>query len=376
MLSEQAFSRRANRVPSCDHPHVQPLSDDRGAVSCRPARRIRAARKTRPKPQQVPTAGKKVSSRRFLTRRWRMASIVPWVACQSSLAMRSGGMRFVILSGVFLLAVSCSSVVEPVPVAVSASPSPALPAAPPQQIGPTRPLIQPAASLPAAQPKVTRGDFSGIVFEGVAFDSRSHRLVVVDQAGGPGSTFLDAAGAAASVQGVAAVNGGFFTPEGEPLGLVMAAGNRAGAWNSASSLGSGVWYDSGATAICRREKLGRAGALSMRELLQAGPMLVDGGQVVTGLDAVKVSARTMILWDGGSRWWIGRCTPASLARTAAALGGAGVPGWQVRHALNLDGGRSSELWVSGEISGGPIVRRSPWNRPVRNFLVLARASGE
>ncbi len=285
-------------------------------------------------------------------------------------------MRFLILSGVFLLAVSCSPVVEPMTATVAESPAPALPAATPQQIEPTIPVSEPVASLPTAQPKVTRGEFSGIVFEGVAFDARDYRLVVVDQAAGPGSTFLDAAGAATSVRGLAAVNGGFFTPEGEPLGLVMAAGKRAGAWNSASSLGSGVWYDSGTSAICRREKLGRTGALSMRELLQAGPMLVDGGRVVTGLDAVKVSARTMILWDGGSRWWIGRSAPASLAQTAMTLAGAGVPGWPVRHALNLDGGRSSELWVSGQISGGPIARRTPWNRPVRNFLVLVRANGE
>jgi hypothetical protein len=216
---------------------------------------------------------------------------------------------------------------------------------------------------------------SGIEFVGVGFDARVHRLAVVDQAGGPGSRFADAAEAGRSAGGIAAVNGGFFTPDGGPLGLVIAAGKRAGAWNSTTSLGSGVWYAgaNGASGISRRENLGLTGAAGMRELLQAGPMLFWNGRAVTGLDAEKSSARTMVLWDGGSRWWIGRSSPASLARIAEALTSAPVPGWPVKHALNLDGGRSSELWVSEKVGGGPVSIRPPWNKAVRNFLVLVPA---
>lgn len=272
-------------------------------------------------------------------------------------------MRFV--SGVVLmmLMAACAPVRE-----APALARPATAIRPPQA---AMELVKPdLPALPAEEPRVSRGEFSGITFEGVSFDARSHRLVVIDQADGPGSRFADAAAAAQSVGGLAAVNGGFFTPEGEPLGLVIAAGERSGTWNTASSLGSGVWHESDRSAISRREKLGRAGAAGMRELLQAGPMLVENGRVVSGLDSVKASARTMILWNGGSRWWIGRSTPASLAQTAAALDSHKIPGWPVRHALNLDGGRSSELWVSPQVSGGPLLRRPPWNRPVRNFLVL------
>jgi hypothetical protein len=259
-----------------------------------------------------------------------------------------------------LLAVSCAPIAERAhPVAERPVP-PAL-AVP---VSPSHPVEEP--------PRVVTGVFSGITFQGVAFDARSHKLVVVDQPGGPGSRFADAAGAAAAVNGLAAVNGGFFTPEGEPLGLVIASGKRAGAWNSSTSLGSGVWHadGSGGSAIDRREALGKASAAAMRELLQAGPMLVWNGRAVAGLDAEKSSARTMVLWDGGSRWWIGRCPPATLARTAAALASAPVPGWPVKHALNLDGGRSSDLWISDHVSGGPVSIRPPWNKAVRNFLVL------
>ena len=226
---------------------------------------------------------------------------------------------------------------------------------------------------PILPPRIARREISGIMFEGVAFDSRSHRLVVADQPGGPGSLYADSAAAAKALGGIAAVNAGFFTPEGAPLGLVAAAGKISGAWNGTSSLGSGVWHQTraGRSAITRREALGRGKAKSSRELIQAGPLLVENSRVVGGLDAAKASARTVILWDGGSRWWVGCTSPCTLAALAQALDAGEPADWTVRQALNLDGGRSSDLWISRDLPGGPILRRPPWNRPVRNFLVLS-----
>ena len=231
------------------------------------------------------------------------------------------------------------------------------------------PPVAPPALVPPAlvPPQVVAREISGITFEGVAFDSSEHRLVVADQASGPGSKFADSAAAARAAGGIAAVNAGFFTPEGDPLGLVVAAGKISGSWNTASSLGSGVWFEnsSGNTAIARRGVINRAEASAMRELIQAGPLLVENSHAVSGLEATKSSVRTLILWDGGTRWWIGRSSPCTLA----ALGHA-LAAWPSRHALNLDGGRSSDLWISETVSGGPVLQRSSWNRPVRNFLVL------
>lgn len=232
--------------------------------------------------------------------------------------------------------------------------------------------VPPIPTLPVNPPQVTTWEISGITFEGVAFDSRSQRLVVADQPGGPGSKYPDATAAGKSLNGLAAVNAGFFTPEGAPLGLVASSGKISGAWNRASSLGNAVWYQSaaGSSAIVRREKLGHAAASAMRDLIQAGPLLVENGRSVGGLEASKTSARSVILWDGGSRWWLGCSSPCTLAALAQALA-AGTPAdWPIRQALNLDGGRSSDLWISEAVSGGPILRRPSWNRPVRNFLVL------
>ena len=228
------------------------------------------------------------------------------------------------------------------------------------------------ATTPASSPRVTVTEISGIEFAGVAFDSRSHHLTVVDQPNGPGSRYPDSESAARSLAGSAAVNAGFFTPEGAPLGLVVSSGKISGAWNSASSLGSGVWYrdPAGVMAIVRREKLGRSRTSAMRELIQAGPLLVESGQAVGGLEPTKSSARSIILWDGGSRWWIGCGSPCTLAALGQALANSSPAGWPVHAALNLDGGRSSDLWIADSVPGGPILRRPPWNRPVRNFLVL------
>jgi hypothetical protein len=261
------------------------------------------------------------------------------------------------------------------PLASCVPAKPVPPAAIPVTLAATPISAPPPAAVvsePAAPAKAASGGISGITFSGVAFDSRDYRLVVVDQPDGPGSMFADAAEAARARGGVAGINGGFFTPEGEPLGWVLSSGKISGSWNPASSLGSGIWHtaSSGNTAISRRDHLGRKAAAGMRELIQAGPLLVENRRAVSGLESSKSSARSVILWDGGSRWWIGCSTPCTLDALAQALAEGQPAGWPVRQALNLDGGRSADLWVSSSVSGGPISQRPPWNRPVRNFLVL------
>jgi hypothetical protein len=234
------------------------------------------------------------------------------------------------------------------------------------------PVPRPPPAIATFAPRVVQRTISGIEFEGVEFDARRQRLRVVDQAAGPSSQFADAASAARAHAGHAAVNAGFFTPQGEPLGMVIQQGKKSGAWNSTSSLGSGIWSDDPAAgpSIRRRETIAPAVAKTQRELLQAGPMLISYGRAVSGLDPTKSSVRTLILWDGSSRWWIGRSSPCSLAALSQALASRSPTGWPIVQALNLDGGRSADLWVSASVAGSPLTRRAPWNRPVRNFLVL------
>ena len=289
------------------------------------------------------------------------------------------GMRSALLLGLGMLA-GCLPARELPPVDIPPPPArPTRMAAP----APTAPsVLEPVAArsepqvpkrpVPApSAPRVAAKTIEGITFEGVSFDSRTHRLRVLDQADGPGSHWADAAAAATSSGGIAAINAGFFTPEGAPLGKVVTNRESRGGWNRSSSLGSGVWLESadGTPSILRREAA--SPNLKARELLQAGPMLVEQGNSVAGLDSSKSAVRTLILWDGGQQWWIGRTSPCSLAALAAATRNGRPGGWPVHHALNLDGGRSADLWVSAAVDGGPLTRRSILNRPVRNFLVLA-----
>jgi hypothetical protein len=280
--------------------------------------------------------------------------------------MRGECMRFWMLAPLFSVLAACYPAAPLQRPSVRAEVSPDVPA-----VG-SPPIILESPEAPLRAPEVTTAVIQGITFEGVAFDARSHRLVVADQAAGPGTEFLDAASAARSRGGLAAINAGFFTPEGAPLGLVVSQGVALGAWNSASSLGSGLWREDarGQMALVRREALGRSAAGNSKELIQAGPLLRENGRLVTGLESTKLSLRTLILHDGGTRWWIGRGSPCSLADLGNALAAGNPAGWPVVDALNLDGGRSSDLWASSAIAGGPLVRRTPWNRAVRNFLIL------
>lgn len=231
---------------------------------------------------------------------------------------------------------------------------------------------QKVAAGPGEKLRLTSKSIGSITLSGVAFDSRSHRLKVVDQPRGPGSIYPDAASAARSLGGVAGVNAGFFTPEGQPLGLVMSSGKPSGSWNSASSIGNALWYrgPNGKTEICRRDKIGRKAAGSMPELLQSGPLLVENGNAVKGMETDKISGRMALLWDGGNRWWIGRASPCSLDAFGKALATGSPAGWPVKMALNLDGGRSVDFWASSSVPGGPKAYRAPFGKPARNFLIL------
>ncbi len=245
---------------------------------------------------------------------------------------------------------------------------------------PTAPLLSlppvtgtppiPLPSPPAKAPALARKTIRGIFFEGVSFDSRNHRLRVIDQALGPGSTYGTSREAAAAHRALTAMNAGFFTPEGEPLGLVVSAGKRSGAWNSASSLGSGVFTESTSGRLSLSRRSSPSAFSAARELLQAGPLLVENGSAVGGLDREKIAVRSLLMTDGGHLWWIGKTSPCSLAALGDALASSSPAPWPARTALNLDGGRSSDLFVSPEIPGGPIERRGILNRPVRNFLIL------
>ncbi len=221
--------------------------------------------------------------------------------------------------------------------------------------------------LPNALHKISH---DGIQFNLVTFDSRKQSLVVADQAKGPGTSYADAQAATDSLNGIAAINAGFFTPEGKPLGLVITQGTRRGAYNT-SSLGSGIFYQTPQGAHLKRRSIwAQLSKKPPAELLQAGPMLLENSKVIAGLSNNNARVRSFIATDGNSHWCIGHASACTLSDLSKALTTLKIDSFKATIALNLDGGRSSDLWVSSSVNNGPLSIRPFWNKDVRNFLVL------
>ena len=220
--------------------------------------------------------------------------------------------------------------------------------------GPKHPLI--------ARTITTRG----IQLTVVTFDRRDHDLVVDDQPGGPGSKYNGAQDAGRGH--LAAINAGFFTPEGNPLGLVITQGQKRGSINRSSFLGTGFFLGPKAQLVSRTDFLGHP--LKTSEALQSGPRLLWAGETLTGLSNKDQRPRSFLLWDGHNHFALGHADSASLKGLSEALQGQPITAFKIAYALNLDGGRSCDLWLSSSVSGGGFSRTSFFNKDVRNYLVL------
>ena len=232
-------------------------------------------------------------------------------------------------------------------------------------------MITPAAPqliLPLAYDSVSS---QGITISAVCFDDRKFQLTVADQADGCGSQWMDAKSAAMSCDGYAAINGGFFTPEGKPLGILVASGIKRGSLNQ-SSLGAGIFISSkNKSAILRREHYASSSVThNVENLLQAGPILIEHGKPTIGLSDNNARPRSFIAWDGKHHWAIGHIDSSTLAAAARALSETSLIGFKASAVLNLDGGRSSDLWAGPRVPGGAKTHRSFLNKPVRNYLVI------
>jgi uncharacterized protein YigE (DUF2233 family) len=229
--------------------------------------------------------------------------------------------------------------------------------------------IKSQPALPTTFQKLTH---KGIVFNIVSFDIRSHHLIIADQPDGPGSKWQNAAAAAKEHDGIAAINAGFFTPEGNPLGIVISNGEKQGSFNN-TSLGSGLFYFSKeGHRIARSSAWAALSKTSPTQLLQSGPMLLEQSKPIAGLSDKNPRPRSFISSDGKNHWCIGHADLCTLAQLSNALTSLKIPHFQATTALNLDGGRSSDLWVSGSINAESVQIRPFWNNPVRNFLILKK----
>lgn len=200
------------------------------------------------------------------------------------------------------------------------------------------------------------------------FNSGQEAIRVIDQGGIGKQAHADLGAAAASVGANAGANGGFFDPEGNPLGTFVADGKKIGAPSAPDSLTSGVIWTDGRKTGLSRSKAFDFTAAKATQLLQAGPFLIENGAVVGGLEASRFARRTIILTDGGKLWAIAYVPGATLAGLAEALARPGAfPSFLPQAILNLDGGGSSGIWIKRP-NGHPFYLHEI--SKVRNFLVV------
>lgn len=283
-------------------------------------------------------------------------------------------MRLFFFGFVLMVVVSCAPVPEAPPIVRPATE----PVRAENHPGNTS-LPSPDGMLPtdlSRHPILTKtAPVAGVSLSYLSFDTRSHTLAVIDQ-NGLGTKYPSAEAVTRATGSLAGINGGFFTPEGAPLGVVYQKGQKIGSLNTASSLGSGVLYVDQAVAapvIARRETFQKwltDSTFQPQEVLQTGPFLVENGRAVSGLSDREPRVRSLLLWDGEHHFAIAQCQPISLRNLAGALAKQPLPGFRVKVALNLDGGRSSDLHITSQVKGGPRNLRRWWNKPVRNYLVV------
>jgi exopolysaccharide biosynthesis protein len=192
----------------------------------------------------------------------------------------------------------------------------------------------------------------------ITFQNKTHTLTVMDN---PQAAFTLAT-AAEKRGALAAVNGGYFHPDRKPLGLVVRQGKEVHGFERARLLSGLIVVRDGRVQLQRAGEF-KPGA-SVREALQAGPFLVDGGKAVAGLNATRSAARTVVFTDGAGGCGLLVCRYTTLAETGEILASPGLlPKGKITRALNLDGGSSTGLWVRG----GVYLRE---HRDVRNYLAL------
>jgi uncharacterized protein YigE (DUF2233 family) len=219
---------------------------------------------------------------------------------------------------------------------------------------------QPAPDALEFTERHVKGDKGNVTLWVVSFDPKTQTLAMMDNPEGA----FDLGSAAEKRGALAAVNGGYFQPDRAPLGLLVRQGVEIHPLEHARLL-SGVLSVT-ATSI----NIQRTGAFkpspAIREAVQAGPFLVEQGKAITGLEATRSAARTVIFQDAKGRVGFLIAKSATLAETAEILATPGIAaGGKIAKALNLDGGTSTALWVRGT----PPFYAHEW-KSVRDYVAI------
>jgi hypothetical protein len=192
------------------------------------------------------------------------------------------------------------------------------------------------------------------------FSTKSCTLRMIDQTREPRS---DLAETMERKKCLAGVNGGYFDPGYKPIGLLLVDGQTIAPLQRARLL-TGVL-----TASSRGIQIVRIGEFSWRRALDAavesGPMIVDLGSRVRGLDDTRAARRTFAVIARDDRAALGFCSEVTLADLSKILTAQFAFDFKIQRALNLDGGSSSAFWFKRQSGGAFSV---PEQKTVRDFV--------
>jgi exopolysaccharide biosynthesis protein len=174
---------------------------------------------------------------------------------------------------------------------------------------------------------------------------------------------------ATAADAVAGVNGGYFQPDGTPVGLLISDDRTVHKLETAKLLSGVFFVRDGKPGLVRSRGFGKIKNLS--QAIQSGPFLLEDGKSLNGLNSERTAPRTFVFMGNDSLWGFGICRSVTLAEMSQILGLHDLLGHtSLITALNLDGGSSTQFWArsgEGAISSSALA-------VVANYLLLVRGA--
>jgi hypothetical protein len=193
------------------------------------------------------------------------------------------------------------------------------------------------------------------------FSAKSCTLRVIDNP--TGETLSDTM---PREKGAAGVNGGYFSSDFAPIGLLVSGGGMIAPLQRARLITGVLSASARGVQILRVREFSRREKISAA--VQCGPFLVDHYELVRGLDDSTAARRTFAATITNDRALLGVCSEISLAELAAILATTRLADdLKIQRALNLDGGSSSAFWFARENGSAFSIRE---RKPVRDFVAV------
>jgi hypothetical protein len=194
------------------------------------------------------------------------------------------------------------------------------------------------------------------------FSTKLCRLRVIDQSN---EDRLDLGEVMAREGCLAGVNGGYFDPDYNPIGLRVVNGETMAPLRHARLLSGILIFGGGKIQVVRLSEFPPKQKIDTA--VECGPMLVDGAKPVHGLESTRPARRTFVAVAGSDRAALGFCSDVTLADLANILG-TPLADFKISRALNLDGGSSSAFWFKRKDGSAFSIAEE---KNVRDFVVVA-----